>query len=163
MAQNALAAVSIDFVEGQRGLRAIIRRFQENSSVLKVSSVYKHYKSSRKENLNSELWVALKLETELSPEKLLKEFENIEKEINSSKVRAEIYLVAYEKEISMIPSLNLPHPRLHNFPLLRICAAEVWEEYQHPILKESLSQLAKDGLDSSTSEFLAQGKTLLDF
>ncbi|MGE0631335.1 MAG: 2-amino-4-hydroxy-6-hydroxymethyldihydropteridine diphosphokinase [Pseudobdellovibrionaceae bacterium] len=163
MPKLCLIAVSIDFAEGIRGLRLAIHKIREIASVDQISSVYKHFRTSRKDDLNAEIWVAAKITTHNEAEDLLVDLKKIEADINQTRKRAEIFLAAYDDEIIMQPSLTLPHPKLQAFALMTICGAEIWGDFRHPILKESLSQLAKTGLDNTTSEFLAQGKTLLDF
>lgn len=71
-------------------------------------------------------------------------------------------LLAVDSEILNIPQLTLPHPEFHLRPEELIPACELWPDYQHPILKESLRQIAQGLPDTPWGEFHCQGQSLLD-
>lgn len=161
---KALVAISIDYVEGLKGLRQILARLQKNGQVEKISSAYKHFRNELREDLNAEIWISLTIHTELAPSAFVSEIQKIETEMGGTRLRRQlsIYLLAYEDQTQMTPSLTLPHPKLHEFALLTTCTAEVWGDYMHPIFDKSLAQLAKSNETLMNSEFLVQGKTLID-
>ena len=75
--------------------------------------------------------------------------------------RVKLTLLALDLETLMVPDLTLPHPSLHIDPLVIRCATEVWGNFEHPILKKSLHELARSLPPITNAEFMLQGKSLV--
>ncbi len=73
-----------------------------------------------------------------------------------------IRLLTYGSKTLMHPQLTLPDPDLHRRAALLVPCAEVWANYQHPILSATLGELVENMVGEPWGEFYAQGKALLD-
>jgi 2-amino-4-hydroxy-6-hydroxymethyldihydropteridine diphosphokinase len=95
----------------------------------------------------------LAFETLLSPEKILAVTQQVEQDLG--RIRKErwgarvidIDLLFYGQQVLETPALHLPHPQLHlrRFTLLPL--AEIAPDFQHPVLKKTISELEADCLD----------------
>ncbi len=94
---------------------------------------------------------AVKLQTKLSPEQLLKETQAIEKELGRRTKTTDHYearpididILFYDNVILDTPTLTIPHPRLHlrNFVLQPM--QEIAPKLIHPVLQKSMRELAE--------------------
>ena len=72
-------------------------------------------------------------------------------------------LLSYDDRTIMMADLTLPYPEFHLKPELLFPAVEIWPEYIHPVLNETLKNLTKRFANLRWGEFHSQGKSLLDF
>ena len=124
-------------------------------TLLKASAIYRTAawgKTDQPEFLNQ----ALKIETSLSPEELLKEILEIEK--NMGRIRVErwgerimdIDILLYDDEQLHSPSLILPHAQLEYRRFALVPLSEIGGEEIHPVHKTTISELlanCTDGLE----------------
>ncbi len=90
---------------------------------------------------------AIELETEIEPQKLLKEFKRIEGELGRKPgVRwgpriLDLDILLYGDSIVSDNNLKIPHERMHErvFVLEPLC--EISPDIKHPVLKASISEL----------------------
>ncbi|MCQ2269223.1 MAG: 2-amino-4-hydroxy-6-hydroxymethyldihydropteridine diphosphokinase [Bacteroidaceae bacterium] len=99
---------------------------------------------------NSFLNVCCLYDTKLTPQEVLKETQQIEKELGrkrKSKNREyhdrpiDIDLLFYDQLIINTPALTLPHPLMHERKFVLEPLKEIAPDVIHPVLKESVIQL----------------------
>lgn len=117
-------------------------------TVVKSSSLYETA-AWGKEDQPAFLNQALELNTALSPQKLLKELLQIEKEIG--RVRKEKYgprvididILLFNTEIIDEQGLEIPHPELENRRFALYPLSEIAGKIVHPVLKKNITELLK--------------------
>ncbi len=155
---QCLIHLSTSLVGGVVGAQSMISRVQTVGEIVAISSVYKRYLSSARVDLNSNLEAVLCLHTKCAVDELLWHF----KEYSVGK-REKLQLLAYDELVVLSPQLTLPNPSLHADALIVRCAAEVWPEYEHPIMQKTLREIAAKSPPAVDAEFYLQGKSLVDF
>lgn len=119
-----------------------------------------HRYESKAWGFSSELMFSnqvLVIDTELSPEELLKTVQQIEQELGRDRNREaeqkaasgekycnreiDIDILFYDDVVIDTPELTLPHPLLHkrDFVLTPLC--EIMRDYTHPVLGKTIGQL----------------------
>lgn len=157
--QTALVSIYMDFIGGQDRLQTVVTSFRKIGKIAGISSVYKKYLHGRTEDLNSELVLALQVETTQDLAEtfaFLKELESL----NRGRARGQFVLLAFDHEIRLVPGENLPSPLLHTDNLTLRCAAEAWGSYRHPVLGQTLNELVRSNQPLPHVEFYAQGRSL---
>ncbi|MAE74616.1 MAG: hypothetical protein CL675_11015 [Bdellovibrionaceae bacterium] len=141
--------------------------------VLGYSSVYlADYQVDSFENIHDirndthleALAMVMKYEVTMDFEELytqLHEFQSMEQS-KPFQTRAEIRLLSYEDRVMSRPSMHIPHPELIERPDWLVPAGEVWPDFDHPILKEPLKDLAGKYQGVPWGRFYAQGKSVLE-
>ncbi len=142
---------------GPDAIRRTLAIVRKDFPVLKISSIYKRFFSTRSEDLNSELIFVFKTVTQLEPEKVVRKLSLI----SSWSAKAEIQMLSYEGLVSLVPEMTIPHPSLALDHAVLRCAAEVWGDLYHPILELSLNDAAKPVNSFANIEFFSQGDTFL--
>lgn len=171
---RSLVALKVFSSEGSQLMKAIVKDLGEKCEVLISSSVYKiagesenprHIHELRGFEAYDGLAAVLVVTSTEGPRELLSFLKEIEVKYRSEMLRrsASIKLLVFDDFTCMTPDLTLPHPELHVQPEALILAAEVWGEYVHPVLGQSLYSLTRRFNDKQWGRFQAQGKTLLDF
>jgi hypothetical protein len=156
-AHAILVLIAIDLVAGQRRLKEIVHSLSEIGSVTGTSSVYKRFLTSRSEDLNSELVMVLKLQTEQFPEDIFRTLHEKQQDLLRS---GHFVLLVYDNLVRLMPGQNLPSSLLHTDNLTLRCAAEAWGAYEHPVLGQTLNELVRSHEPLSNVEFFAQGRSL---
>ncbi len=120
--------------------------------VIKCSSIYETQPwgiLTQNDYLNS----AIKIETNLSAEDLLKELKGIEiklgrqENLKWSEREIDIDLLFYENEIISKENMKVPHPQIENRKFVLIPLNEIAPSLIHPVLKKSMSELLKETED----------------
>lgn len=174
MAKSAIFGILAFSSDNHNVLRSTTKHIADLAKIKNVSSIYfvKSHPgeiltahSIETENRSMGLGVAIKLETEIQPDDLIRRMERrvLGKEKLKRGGQLVLDLLVYEDAQIMTPHLTLPHPDLHRFPEFAIPASEVWGEYHHPVLNKNLYSIAKEFSAINWGEFHSQGKTLLDF
>ena len=95
------------------------------------------------------------IKTNLTPLKLLEALSHIEKNLGRIRMQnqntdrtIDIDILFFNNELIDLPSLQVPHPRLHlrNFVLKPL--AEINGEYFHPLIKKNIKQLLLECTDN---------------
>jgi 7,8-dihydro-6-hydroxymethylpterin-pyrophosphokinase len=150
--QQALLSLEIPTIKGPAQLRENLREIHKTVKVLAISSVYKKYANSRREDLNSHLVCVLQVKTEL-------DFWVLNQKL---KLLPDPWtLLAYGQLVSLTPELSVPNPYLFEDPVLLRCASEAWGFYEHPILGQCLNELVSSVHSFGEVEFFAQGRSVL--
>ncbi len=160
---SVLISISTDLMAGNDRLKYFIHQFREIGEIVQTSSVYKKFLSERSKDLNSNLVLVLRLNTERDRDEVFALLQKLEqkKETALGASPESLILLAFDQEIRMRPGQNLPHPRLHTDTLTLRCAGEAWPEYTHPVLGQTLQELVRCSDPLKHVEFFAQGRSLL--
>lgn len=156
----AMIYISTDLMAGIPRLEKIIESLKTTGEIVGVSSIYKKYRNQRSEDLNSDLVLVVKLETEKVFEELFQVLDKTEQQQRLSTHSALLSLLTYDRLVRLYPGQNLPSPLLHTDPLTLRCASEVWGSFEHPVLGQTLNELVRSQKPLSHVEFFAQGKSL---
>ncbi len=161
--QPALVLISIKMIAGVDILKRLVNELKLISWEMEFSSVYVQYETEQRYDFDANMMTVLKMGTSLGAKEFSQKLQEIENYLLSftGPERVKITPLAMGQETMMVPDLTLPHPSLHKEPLVIRCATEVWGNYEHPILKKTLNDLAR-GLPAITNaEFMLQGKSLV--
>lgn len=155
---SGLILISTDFVSGAKRLSQILTQIKSFGAIELGSSVYRKYLGAKAEDLNSEICLVVKLRTFLTDRELIRGLRELTTEELKTRYREpeKILLLCYDDKIQVIPGLNLPHPILHSDGLTLRCAAEVWPEYSHPVLGQTLNELVRCRPVTSEFDFFSQ-------
>jgi hypothetical protein len=158
---HALISISVEFTAGLEKVRALLGELRQYGDISGVSSVYKRFLTSRHEDLNSDICLVIKMDTDISHGELQQKLEEINAALlQNLRKQGQTLLLSYDRMVQLLPASTLPHPLLRNDGLTLRCAAEVWGGYEHPVLGQTLNELVKSSEPIKTSEFFAQGKSL---
>ena len=91
--------------------------------------------------------MAAKIETDLSPSRLLFEMQNIEKRLGREKSFRwgpriiDLDILLYGDKIINMPDLNIPHPRMNERAFVLIPLAEIGAKVKHPVSGIGIAEL----------------------
>ncbi len=159
----AIIYVSVDFVSGLKKMKNIINELRAIGDLQSCSTVYKKFRSRRAEDLNASIVMSTKWLLRASEAEVFEEIGRImdfHLSENSWSGSLEIVFLAATNTVRLVPEENLPHPQLHTDSLILRCAAEVYGEYHHPILDQSLAELVLCSDPVRDAEFFDQGREL---
>lgn len=102
----------------------------------------------------------IKVETHLSPKKLLKALQQIEKNLGRSEKTSNGYqsreidldIVFYESEIIKDKNLTIPHPEIHNRKFVLQPLLDILKDFEHPVLNKTIESLFEECKDDSVIE-----------
>ena len=174
MARENSVLISLKTFSGQgtSAIRETLTRLSEDFSIGAISSVYKvnrvaesleGLRDIRKEERMEGLALVLRATTRLEPTRALEKMLAVESSMQKEVLKRTVSmnLLTYANEIVMLPGLVLPHPEMHLRPEEIVPAVEVWPDYVHPVLKETLLKLSRRFASEEWGEFLTQGSRLL--
>ncbi len=132
---------------------------------IKVNKISNFYltKPYGYENQNSFINCVLKIETELTPFKLIEEIKLIEKIVGRKKRfrwgprEIDIDILFYNDFILNSEKLTIPHPDLHNRAFVLIPFMDIEPNFTHPILKKTISELLQDLSISDINQVIKEG------
>ncbi|MBT4760235.1 MAG: hypothetical protein HOO06_00935 [Bdellovibrionaceae bacterium] len=169
--KNALITVVSYLTTDQTVLKTVLGYLKDYIDIEKISSVYqvmgKPLNISSVHDIRSTesyrgLCVCLKCSTTLEARELVNKISVIlEKSPNRIRKEIKIYLLAFEAQTKMTQDLSLPFPEWHNRPELIVPAADIWHDYNHPVLNETIGHLAKKYQLDNWGEFFTQGDELV--
>lgn len=169
--QQALIAV---IVYSSDGLNLLKRATQELTGIVdieKISSVYKikgslnrfsHIHDIASIDGFSGITVAIKGIIQVDAKKIIEHAVKIEQKINHKDKTLEIVVLCVDDLTRMQSDMCLPYPEWHRRVELLVPSSEVWGDYIHPILGESVYSLSQKMSEKKWGSFYAQGKSLLD-
>jgi len=128
----------------------------ELGDIIKRSSVYETppWGFESEENFWNQVII---VETQFSPEKLLKNIAQIENRFGRERVKGkytsremDIDILYFDDLIMNIEKLTIPHPQISNRLFVLLPLAEIAPEFVHPLLRLNSLQMLKNCSDSST-------------
>jgi len=118
-----------------------------NTRIVKESSLYESEPwggESREWYVNG----VIEIETELTPDDLLKKCQNIERAMGRKRVRKrwgariiDLDILLYDNLIVGKKNLKIPHPEMHKRKFVLIPLSEIAPQIVHPILGMTISEL----------------------
>lgn len=157
--RTAIIFISTDFLSGLSRIKNVLREMSEIGELQRISTIYKKYRSQRSEDLNAVIVTAARWKLNMSEAEVFDLIEDIAASVTGG--NTEIFFLAATDTVRLVPGENLPHPLLHSDSLVLRCAAEVFGEYRHPILAQTLSELVFCSDPVIDVEFFDQGKGLV--
>ncbi len=160
--------------KGTEDLKTVLQVLSPTFRILAVSSVYKVNRRSeslmslrdikREEQLEG-LSMVLKAETSSDARGALAKLTAAEQAIQRERLKrtVSLNLLTFNSEVIMLPGLAIPHPEMHLRPEELVPAVELWADYVHPVLNDSLANLSRKFVSEKWGEFFTQGQPLLDF
>lgn len=103
---------------------------------------------------------ALEVETNLSPEELLSAIHQIESDLGRQRVikwgarLIDIDILFYGNEVIRTRRLSIPHPELQHRNFVLRPLLEIAPELVHPVLGQTIAELAAESADTLTVEVL---------
>ncbi|WP_281323259.1 2-amino-4-hydroxy-6-hydroxymethyldihydropteridine diphosphokinase [Flavobacterium aestivum] len=141
---------------------------QEIGTIIKVSKLYE----TPSWGFESEAFYncALVLHTSQTPQQILEEVLIVEKKLG--RIRSEnagyqsriidIDVVAFDDKVVNIEHLQIPHPLMQNRKFVLLPFQDLNLDWEHPILKKSISQLIETTSDDSVCKVVQELKSPLD-
>lgn len=151
---KVLVAIQVPLLKGIREIKLFLNHIEQVAELEAASCIYKRFLNLRHEDLNSELVCVVKLVTYLDLDALIALFQE-------AKLEKVGFVLSVNETVRMVPDLTLPHPKLNVDELILSCAAEAWGGYEHPVLKQTLTELLTHRSMNAEVEFFAQGTTLI--
>ena len=162
--KHAIIYISIDLVSGLTKMKNIVNELRSIGELRASSTVYKKFRSRRAEDLNASIVMATRWSLRASEAEVFEEIARImdyHLSQNSWSGNLEIMFLAATNTVRLVPEENLPHPQLHMDSLILRCAAEVYGEYHHPILDQTLAELVLCSDPVRDAEFFDQGREIV--
>ncbi len=127
-------------------LKAAIEKLAELGKVLSVSSFYE----TEPVETSPQPWFvncAVKLDTEKMPRQLIGGILNLEKEMGRQRSQPkaprtiDIDILLFGSSVINLPSLTVPHPRMHERRFVLEPLAEIAPDARHPVFKRTIREL----------------------
>lgn len=129
-----------------RNLETAIRSLSDLGTTVAVSSLYE----TEPVELASQPWFlncAVKLDTEKMPRQLISAILNLERSLGRQRLEAkgpriiDIDVLLFGTSIIDLPSLTVPHPRLHERRFVLEPMVEIAPDARHPVLRRTMREL----------------------
>ena len=168
---KCLLAIDARDTNSTKELEALVQWIDANFDLLSISSIYElqsiDYAPAAARAINAvrerNLSVAISLETDLPATDLVDKLSakqlTVNKELAHSSVH--LYLLFYDNLVSMLPNLYLPHPEWLVRKDWMLASMDLWPNFEHPVLEESIAILGRNKKIRPGDYFFAQGKPLL--
>ncbi len=127
-------------------LRAAIKALSPEINVIAKSKVYETPPWGY-ENQPAFLNMAVKCETNLEPESLLKRLKQLEVQLGREQSfrwgprLIDIDILFYDNLILKSESLTIPHPRLHERAFVLVPLTDIASDFIHPVFKKTIKEL----------------------
>lgn len=172
--ETVLLSVRVHSHDGLELLKKTLQVLKNKMKFVALSSVYRtkvqdelaqHVHDLRTRAQFEGFVVAIRAFTEDAPLELLQVIQSIEATTSNESMRQSvtIELYFYGSRTQMTPEMTLPEPSFHLHAEKVLPMAEIAADFIHPVLKQSIRELARPYISRSWGEFVAQGKAMLDF
>jgi 2-amino-4-hydroxy-6-hydroxymethyldihydropteridine diphosphokinase len=127
-------------------LREAIQKLEDLGKVVEVSSFYE----TEPVELTAQPWFlncAVKLDTEKMPRQLISAILSLEQSMGRQRKQKkgpriiDIDILLFGSSVIEIPSLTIPHPKLHERRFVLEPLAEIAPDARHPVFKRSMREL----------------------
>ena len=152
----SIIGICVDINKGKKIINELVKEINSFVTPIKISNVYKRDIHEHINSKKTELICALKITTNLKSKELAETLDHLKDKYNDCFV----HLLVFDKDINIIPELTLPNPILVSDHVILRCAAEVWENYEHPILGQSLNEIIDSIRVNDKVEFYSQGLSI---
>ena len=139
-------ALGTNLGDRSANLRAAIKALSSEINVIAESKIYETPPWGY-ENQPAFLNMAVKCETNLEPESLLKRLKRLEVRLGREQSfhwgprLIDIDILFYDDLILNAEPLTLPHPRLHERAFVLVPLADIAPDFIHPVLKKTIKEL----------------------
>ena len=146
MNHTVFIALGTNLGKRKANLRAAIKALPPDVTVLAESHVYETPPWGY-EDQPAFLNMAVKAETEMEPEPLLKYLKQLEVELGREQNfrwgprLIDLDILFYDDLVIDTPPLVIPHPRLHERAFVLVPLEDVAPEVVHPVLQRTVSEL----------------------
>ncbi len=146
MSHIVYLALGTNLGDRPANLRAALKALLSEVKVITESKVYETPPWGY-ENQPAFLNMAVKCETNLEPESLLKRLKQHEVQLGREQSfrwgprLIDIDILFYDNIILKSESLTIPHPRLHERAFVLVPLAEISPDFIHPVLKKTINEL----------------------
>jgi len=144
--QIVYLALGTNLGDRSANLRAAIKALPPEIKVIVESKVYETPPWGV-EDQPAFLNMAVKCQTSLEPESLLKRLKQLEVQLGREKTfrwgprLIDIDILFYDDLILESESLTIPHPRLHERAFVLVPLADIAPDFVHPVLKKTITKL----------------------
>lgn len=163
---NDLVVIHLEVasIQGLDLLRQSLKHLREFLDLDSISSIFRMDQPKAAES-ERPLVLAVAGSTSLAPRELVAQLKGIESEVAQAHARFVLSarLLFYGQAALMTPEVTVPYPDLHLRPALLGPAMEVAREWHHPVLRTELRRVAEMHRMKAWGQFVAQGKSVLDF
>lgn len=163
--ETGLICAQADLRFGLNQFRRLARALNENCGLQAISSVYSVAKYNEIwEDWDRGLSVGFRVQTAFSSDHLLEFLLEQEQRLQKEAPRNmfQTYFLCLGQNVALLKHLNLPHPEFHRRPELLLPVCELFPDYRHPVLHQTLGELSRAFDGKKWGEFFAQGKSLLE-
>jgi len=152
----SIAYLSLGSNEGDREItleKALVRIEQECGLILQQSSVYETAAWGLHDQPDF-LNMAIRIETSMDAEALLREIQGIEAELHRERIvkwgqrTIDIDILFYDNYIIATDTLTIPHPMLKLRRFVLVPLAEIAPEFEYPLSGKSIKELLEECPDT---------------
>ena len=135
----------------EENLNAALKKLKKFCTVEKISAFYKTKPQGFLEQADFLNGVCL-INTDLSPQDLLKKLKEIEKEMGRKKTfkdgprLIDLDIIYYDDIILNTAALTIPHPRAHTRLFVMQGLLEIAPDFRHPVLKKTNREIIKNNI-----------------
>jgi 7,8-dihydro-6-hydroxymethylpterin-pyrophosphokinase len=167
-------AVKTYMNEGLEPMRKVLKILSVHFAIDRVSSIYSVHRVAqnltglrdiRKEEFMEGLALVFRARAAMSAHEAIALLRSTEADGKKEVWRrgVSLNLLMFGDKITMTPDLAVPHPEMHLRPEEIVLINEIQSDIVHPVIGETLSELARPFANVAWGDFFAQGSAAMDF